>query len=352
MEQFAREVMSGRRRGLATNFLRAALWSAQWPYRCGVACKNSAFDFGLRQPLGAGVPVISVGNLTTGGTGKTPVVAFLANWFREAGIKVGLLSRGYKSLNAQANDEKLVLDQLCSGVPHWLNSDRVESAKQAVKDAGCELLILDDAFQHRRIFRDLDIVLIDALNPWGYGHCLPRGLLREPIHAIKRADLVFITRADLVRPEELTAIRAELVRHQQVATVVEFSFQPMALLNCQNETRPVIDVVGKRCLVFCGIGNPTSFEQTIKRLGANVADFIAFPDHHHFTEADLRHLGARVTAVSADMVLVTQKDLVKLRHAEIGNQPCWAVTIGPKVLRGDQILEHHLWRTLNCCKKQ
>ena len=97
MEQFAREVMSGRRRGLVASLLRAGLWSVQWPYRAGVACKNSAFDFGLREPFDVGVPVISVGNLTTGGTGKTPVVAMLANWFRDAGVKVGLLSRGYKS---------------------------------------------------------------------------------------------------------------------------------------------------------------------------------------------------------------------------------------------------------------
>lgn len=351
IEQFAREVMSGQRRGLTTSLLRAALWSAQWPYRSGVACKNFLFDFGLRQPFEPGVPVISVGNLTTGGTGKTPVVAFLANWFRDAGINVGLLSRGYKSLDNQSNDEKLVLDQLCPNIPHWLNSDRVQSAKQAVQDAGCELLILDDAFQHRRIQRDLDIVLIDALNPWGYAHCLPRGLLREPISAVERADLVLITRADLVHAEELTAIRTELVRHQHVATVAELSFQPMSLVNCDGETRSLIDVVGKRCVGFCGIGNPASFEQTLKRLGANVVDFVAFPDHHHFTDADIRQLADRAKSLSADMLLVTQKDLVKLDSSEIGERPCWAVTIGSKVLRGDQIIEHHLWKLMNRCKK-
>lgn len=350
MEQFAREVMSGRRRGLAAGLLRAGLWSAQWPYRCAVAGKNAAFDFGMREPFAAGVPVVSVGNLTTGGTGKTPTVAFLANWFRDAGINVGLLSRGYKSLETQANDEKLVLDQLCPDVPHWLSPNRIESAKKAVKDNGCELLILDDGFQHRRLRRDLDIVLIDALNPWGYGHCLPRGLLREPINSVTRADLVLITRADLVTPEELTAIRTELVRHQQVASVVELSFQPTALLNSQGATRPLTDVAGKRCLGFCGVGNPASFEQTLHRLGANVVEFIAFPDHHHFSKADFGQLAKCANEVSAEMLLVTQKDLVKLHRTEIGDQPCWAVTIGPKILRGDQILEHHLWAMLHRCK--
>ena len=165
MEQFARELMSGQTRGVAASLLRSVLWQAQWPYRLGVACKNAAFDFGLRRPFESGVPVVSVGNLTTGGTGKTPVVAFLANWFRDAGVQVGLVSRGYKSLSpgmsqasggrqppdasednppelhlsasgasrpplaeSPANDEKLVLDQLCPGVPHWLNADRIDSA--------------------------------------------------------------------------------------------------------------------------------------------------------------------------------------------------------------------------------
>ena len=384
MEQFAREVMSGRRRGLVASLLRAGLWSAQWPYRVGVTSKNLTFDFGLREPFDVGVPVISVGNLTTGGTGKTPIVAFLANWFRDAGLKVGLLSRGYKSLShregeapaepgskmdisaaarreprpperdealAVGNDEKLVLDQLCPGVPHWLNADRVDSAKRAVGEGGCELLILDDGFQHRRLHRNLDIVLIDALNPWGYGHCLPRGLLREPISSVRRADLVFITRADLVTPEALTAIRVELVRHQQVASVVELSFQPASLLNSEGATRPLSDVAGKRCVGFCGVGNPASFEQTLRRLGANVVDFVEFPDHHHFTEADRSRLAARAKDVAADMLLVTQKDLVKLLATEIGDRPLWAVTIGAKALRGDQILEHHLWAMLNRCQK-
>lgn len=343
--------MSGQRRGVAAGLLRAALWSMQWPYRGGVACKNFAFESGLRRPFDPSVPVISVGNITTGGTGKTPVVAFLANWFRDAGLKVGLLSRGYKSLTSQVNDEKLVLDQLCPGLPHWLNSDRIQSAKQAVHEAGCEMLVLDDAFQHRRIRRDLDIVLIDALNPWGYGHCLPRGLLREPVSSIRRADLVFITRADLVHADELTAIRAELVRHQHVATVVELAFKPTSLVNCEGESRSLIEVVGKRCVGFCGIGNPASFDQTLRRLGANVVDFVAFPDHHHFSEANLEQLAERAKFLSADILLATQKDLVKLNTARIGGLPCWAVTIGPKIIRGDQVLEHHLWKLMGHYKR-
>lgn len=345
MERFAREMMSGRRRGFATGALRAMMWGAQWAYRGAVACKNAAFDLGLRESFPTDVPVISVGNLTTGGTGKTPVVAFLANWFRDAGVQVGLLSRGYKSLKAEANDEKLVLDQLCPGIPHWLNSDRIASARQAVA-AGCQLLILDDGFQHRRLHRDLDIVLVDATNPWGYGHCLPRGLLREPVSSIERADFVLITRAEAIAAEELTAIRTVLARYNQVASVAELSFRPSQLINSAGQTKSIADGIGRRAFGFCGIGNPASFEESLRRLGVGVVAFEAFPDHHHFSVADLAHLAERAAALNADQLLTTQKDLVKIRETEIGGRPLWAVQIGTEVLRGSQFLEAQLWAML------
>lgn len=344
-EQFAREVMSGLKRGLMTSLLRAGLWSAQWPYRVGVACKNVAFDFRLREPFEVGVPVISVGNLTTGGTGKTPVVAFLANWFCDAGAKVGLLSRGYKSLDSQANDEKLVLDQLCPGVPQWLNPDRVLSSKRAVVD-GCNLLILDDAFQHRRVHRDLDIVLVDATNPWGYGHCLPRGLLREPIANIERADLVVVTRTDQVSAEELTAIRADLVRRNHIGTVIEVTFRPSQLINSAGETKTLSEVAGQRVFGFCGIGNPESFERTLRQLGSEVVGFQSFPDHHHFTTDDLTRIGERAKSTNADVLLTTHKDLVKIHETELRGRLLWAVQIGTEIIRGAPMLESRLWSIL------
>lgn len=345
LEQFVREVMSGRKRGLAACLLRAGLWSAQWPYRVGVGCKNVAFDFRLREPFEVGVPIISVGNLTTGGTGKTPVVAFLANWFRDAGAKVGLLSRGYMSIDLSANDEKLVLDQLCPGVPQWLNPDRILSAKRAVVD-GCNLLILDDAFQHRRIHRDLDIVLIDATNPWGYGHCLPRGLLREPIANIERADLVIVTRTDQVSTEELTAIRAELVRHNQVGTVIEVAFTPSQLINSVGQVKPLSELSGRRVFGFCGIGNPESFGQTLRQLGSEVMGFESFPDHHHFTPDDLARLAEQAQSSHAELLLTTHKDLVKIHDTELGSRPLWAVQIGTEIIRGAPMLEARLWSIL------
>lgn len=366
MEQFAREVMSGRKRGLVASLLRTGLWSAQWPYRIGVACKNVAFDFRLREPFEVGVPVISVGNLTTGGTGKTPIVAFLANWFRDAGVKVGLLSRGYKSLTqsnpkrergaegsspsltlrvGEVNDEKLVLDQLCPRVPQWLNPNRILSAKRAVVD-GCNLLILDDAFQHRRVHRDLDIVLVDATNPWGYGHCLPRGMLREPIASVERADLVVVTRTDQVSADELTTIRAELVRRNHIGTVIEVSFRPSQLINSAGQTRPLPEIADRRVFGFCGIGNPESFERTLRQLGSEVVGFESFPDHYHFTTDDLTRIGEQAKSTNAEVLLTTHKDLVKIRDTELGGRPVWAVQIGTEIIRGAPMLESRLWSIL------
>lgn len=375
MEQFARAVMSGRKRGFAASLLRAGLWMAQWPYCLGVTCKNVAFDFRFREPFEVGVPVISVGNLTTGGTGKTPIVAFLANWFRDAGANVGLLSRGYKSLTpshpkrqrgtepratvnhspslppsltlrvSEVNDEKLVLDLLCPGVPQWLHPDRILSAKRAVV-GGCNLLILDDAFQHRRVHRDLDIVLIDATNPWGYGHCLPRGLLREPIANIERADLVIVTRTDQVSAEELTAIRAELVRRNHIGTVIEVTFRPSQLINSAGHSKSLTGLVGQRVFGFCGIGNPVSFEQTLRQLGVTVVGFESFPDHHHFTSDDLAWLGEQATSANADVLLTTHKDLVKIPDTELAGRPLWAVQIGTEIVRGAPMLESRMWSIL------
>src|SRR5690606_8255127 len=136
-------------------------------YGAAVQWRNFAFDRGWYRVHRAGVPVISVGNLTTGGTGKTPLVAWLVHQLEQLGASPAILSRGYRSVDSHANDEKLVLDRLCPGVPHIQNPDRVAGARAALADGVCNLLVLDDGFQHRRLHRDLDLVLIDALNPWG-----------------------------------------------------------------------------------------------------------------------------------------------------------------------------------------
>lgn len=330
-------IISGRRRGPAAACARGALALCAVVYRMGVRVRNRRYDR-PGKTIAAGAPVISVGNLTTGGTGKTPVVAWIVRRLCESGRRPGILSRGYKSLASGVNDEKLLLERLCPDVPHVQNPDRVAGAREAINAHGCDVLVLDDGFQHRRLRRDVDIVLIDALNPWGYGHVLPRGLLREPRHGLRRASLVLITRADLVEPRQLTELRRKIARHTS-AVILTAEFRPTSLVDAAGATSPLTDLHRRAILAFCGIGNPNGFRRTLAsiepRLGA--AELITFPDHHHYGAADLERIATRACSRGADLLLTTEKDLVKL-PTTIDGRPVRAVRIGLQLPSGAEVL--------------
>lgn len=245
-----------------------------------------------------------------------------------------------------ANDEKLVLDQLCPGVPHLQNPDRVAAAQQAVRECGAQLLILDDGFQHRRLHRDLDIVLIDALNPFGYGRLLPRGLLREPIASLKRANLVVLTRADQCPPDDKQRILNQIAGFRGEQPVIEVRFAPVGLLNANGTTTKFESLNGRPVLAFCGIGNPEGFQKTLQQTELSVAEFVTFPDHHPYTADDLASLETRATRHHAAAVLTTQKDLVKLDRLQLADRPLWAVQIGTELLHGRELLEQRFQNVL------
>lgn len=345
MNDALRDLMSGRSRGFVPSMLRAGLGIAAAGYGVGVAWRNRRFDCGLGVHR-VGVPVVSVGNLTAGGTGKTPVVGLLASHFRRWGVNVTILSRGYKSLTeprpsarsplplgSQGNDEARVLDRLCPGVPHIQQPDRVAAAAEAVS-RGAELLILDDGFQHRRLARDLDIVLIDATNPFGYGNLLPRGLLREPVESLRRADLILLTRANTVSPER-KRLTVEAIRAVAPGPpVVEIDFPVTGLSNASGERRPVEHLEETPVLAFCGIGNPDGFGATLAAAGLRPAELIPFPDHHHYGPADLGRLWRRADAYGAAAAVTTLKDLVKIRSDALPGPsplPLWAVETGCEI---------------------
>ena len=341
MNDLLRDLMSGRSRGVLPATLRATLGAASVGYGLGVAWRNRRFDRGLGVTRAA-VPVISVGNLTAGGTGKTPVVALLANHFRRWGVNVALLSRGYGSLKpsphdgdagspSAGNDEARVLERLCPGVTHLQRVDRVSSAAEAVSTHGAELLILDDGFQHRRLARDLDLVLIDATNPFGHGHLLPRGLLREPMESLRRADLVLLTRADAVSPGRKRLIVETIRQVAPKPPVIEIAFPATGLLNASGERREVESLEETPLLAFCGIGNPDGFAATLAVAGLRPSELMTFPDHHHYAPADLLRVSRRAQAYGAAAAVTTLKDLVKVRSDALpgpGAVPLWAVETG------------------------
>ena len=344
---FYRDLISGTMSGYAPAAVRGALRALSWGYRAGTFARNRAFDVGLKHAHRAPVPVISVGNVTAGGTGKTPFVAFLANWFSDRGVRVALLSRGYRALPGRENDEKLVLDRLCPGVPHLQNPDRLASAERACREHGAQVLILDDGFQHRRLARDLDIVLIDALNPWGYGHLLPRGLLREPPSSLRRADIVVLTRADQCPPDVREQIRQQIAAIRGSGECVEVAYPPRMLVNAAGETTDLTSFSGQPVLAFCGLGNPEGFRQTLQREQFAIADFLSFPDHHHYAADDLAELERNAARAGVAGLITTEKDIVKIPRTELNGLPVWAVRIGARVVAGNSVICRELTRILS-----
>jgi len=347
-EAYHRALVSGESTGLQPALLRLGLSGLAVGYGLAMQARSLGYDGGWLETQHVSVPVISLGNITTGGTGKTPFAAFVAQWFRNHAVRVAFLSRGYGADPGAVNDEALVLNQLCPDVPHLQDPDRVASARIAIEELESQLLILDDGFQHRRLGRDLDVVLIDATNPWGYGALLPRGLLREPLSTLRRADLVVLTRVDGIAPEQLQHIRHRLERIRGTAECVETSFPVRRLVNSLGETAEWSSLVAGNVAAFCGIGNPTAFQGLLARRGLSVEGnrFRVFPDHHRYTREDVHDLCDWTDELGSPVVLTTQKDLVKLDIPRLHNSPLWAVEIGTEVQSGGDLLEQHFGKIL------
>ncbi len=340
-EGFYLNLVRGRRPGLMAGMLRAALTLASMPYAVGVTVRNRLYDWGWKRRERAQVPVVSIGNLTLGGTGKTPAVEYAARFYRRLGLRVAILSRGYGSA-AGRNDEALVLEENLPDVRHLQGVDRVALATIAVEKLASEVLILDDGFQHRRLHRDLDIVLVDATDPWGGGRLFPRGLLREPCRSLKRAGLVLLTRCDQVAPEELKVLREQVARMAPEAPLAESIHEPVHLAGANREA-PLELLRGRPVGAFCGIGNPHAFRQTLEALGSEVMAWEVFPDHHRYTREDVERLERWAGHLPPDaLVATTQKDLVKLRRSQLGGRPLWAVRIALRPTAGQEGLDRKL----------
>ena len=334
-------LVRGDRRGLGSSLARIGLGCVSLPYGIGVALRNIAYGRGWTKTHAAGVPVISVGNLTLGGTGKTPCVEWLANWCRARDLRVAILSRGYGA-EAGPNDEALVLEQNCPDVPHLQGADRAALAQVAVEELESEILILDDGFQHRRLGRDLDIVLVDATCPWGHGWLFPRGLLREPASSLGRADVVMLTRCDMTSPEALSRLHEEVRRHAPGTPLVESEHRPTAWVNGDREL-PIGSFAGRPVAAFCGLGNPDAFRRTLRSLGAEPIAWRTYPDHHAYSAADVDDLRRWASALPADAVIATtQKDLVKVRLDRLGDRELWALRISLHLRAGAEELTRKL----------
>ncbi|MEN6407796.1 MAG: tetraacyldisaccharide 4'-kinase [Thermoguttaceae bacterium] len=341
-----RDLQSGQRRGLSASMLRGLLHAIAWPYAAAVRWRNRRYDHGAARIQQVDATVISVGNMTLGGTGKTPLVGWLARWFIEQDVRPAVISRGYGSHHGRPNDEAVELQRLLPNVPHLQNPDRIAAAQEAIARFGVEAIVLDDGFQHRRIARQLDIVLLDALAPFGFERIFPRGMLREPLGGLRRADVVAISRADLVSPAEREAIWRTVERYAPQAIRAELAHKPCRLRSVQGTESSLESLHDRPVAAFCGIGNPAGFRRTVESLGCRLVGFREFPDHHRFEPAELDRLAAWASASGAEAVLCTGKDLAKLTAERLGDCPLWAVEIELNFLAGRDALETRLHKLL------
>jgi tetraacyldisaccharide 4'-kinase len=310
-----------------------------------VRLRNFSFDTGWLPAHRALVPVVSVGNLTLGGTGKTPLVEWVARWYRRRGVRVVILSRGFGQTGT-INDEGRLLEDNLPDVPHLQGPDRVALGRIAASELEAELIVLDDGFQHRRLARDLDLVVLDALDPFGHERLFPRGFLREPVSSLRRAAVAVLSRADLVTPAMRAAIRLRAERSAGPLQWVESRHEALELIDGDASASRLDSLSAASVAAFCGIGNPEGFRRTILPLCRELLGFREFPDHHNYRAADVVALERWARELGANLVLTTQKDFVKLRASVLGRIPLRALRIGLEIMNGAVIMDDVLARLI------
>lgn len=323
------------RGGLAIECLRApaAVFSAL------AAARGALYDRGLLPAVQVDAPVVSVGNLSAGGSGKTPMCAWLARHFEDRGRRVGLLSRGWGAATGEWNDEGRLLARLAPQAEQIQDRDRVRGALALVA-RGVDVVVLDDGFQHRRLARDLDLVLVDATRPWGLpgrtsknAPLLPRGLLRERPAALARASALVITRVDQVQSSDLLALRAELARVAPHVPIACARHRPLALRSLRRGVQPLEALRGEAVDCVSALGSPAAFERTLEDLGARLIERRRLPDHHRYVATDLDGLGA-----AGRIVVTSAKDATKLETLQLA-QDVWVLDIEFELVEGAAVLE-------------
>lgn len=325
-------------------------------YGFAIGIRNWLFDHGGFRSHRLKALVVSIGNITVGGTGKTPFVQMAAEWFSQKGVRTAVLSRGYggkgkgvrvvsdgKLLQTGvhlAGDEPVLLAKRLPGVPILVSPDRVESGKAAIRLFKSRVLILDDAFQHRRIRRNINIVLLNANRPFGNGTLLPAGPLREPLSSLKRADAVILTdaghsfsKADIKSFSRWTKAPVWLASHRPQNWV----------LHGTDKTSSLARLKGRRVLAFAGIGNPVSFEKSVQETGAVVSRFLRFADHYFYREKDIRRIEALADQLGVKAVVTTEKDGVRIISWK-GRIPLYCLRIRMDMVRGRAALKRMLFK--------
>lgn len=368
--QFIADVIYDRRHGRAAELAASCLYALSFLFHGIVRLRWYFYEHRILRNKPLGCLVVVVGNITVGGTGKTPVVEKFARTLHERGRKVAILSRGYKSkkepltkklwrklthgeedppkvvsdgkqvlLDSEiAGDEPFMLASNLPGVVVLCDKNRVKAGSYAIRHFGCDTLILDDGFQYLPLKGRLNLLLVDKTNPFGNQHLLPRGILREPIRHISRASYIFLTKSDGTRDDALL----ELIReHNSEAEIIECAHQPQYLQAVDGEERLPLDALkGARIAAFSGIAVPESFENMLRGFGAEIRYNKRFLDHHRFTRAEIEHLYEQAGAAGLDMIVTTEKDAVRLYRDIKPSIPLYFLRLEIDILSGEEDFEH------------
>lgn len=375
LEEFGTDLLYDRRHNFATVTIGSFLRGASWVFRGIVKTRATLYEQRILKSQYLGCVVIAVGNVTVGGTGKTPVVEKLARELQSRGRKVAILSRGYRSkpeskwhaiyrllthaeekpprivsngekvlLNSEvAGDEPFMLASNLPGVIVLTDKNRVKAGRYAIKEMGCDTLILDDGYQYLKLRSQINLLLIDQQNPFGNGCLLPRGILREPISGIRKAHAILFTKSTGTVPPDLL----KTVQHykRKDAEIIITRHAPQYLRSIDYRDRLELSALaGKRVAIFCGIAAPKSFENFIEKLGAIIVYKRHFPDHYRFSEEDIANVFKSANALQAEYVITTEKDAVRVSPNWLYPLPFYFLRIEVQILKGGRAFEHLLQR--------
>ncbi|RMH31838.1 MAG: tetraacyldisaccharide 4'-kinase [Nitrospirae bacterium] len=314
------------------------------PYGWAIQFRGYLYDRGWLSCHRLPRPVMSVGNVTVGGTGKTPVVIWLTQWLQSQGWRVGILSRGYGrsqpsrmvlvsdgqavvATPREGGDEPVLIARRCPGSIVAVGSDRYRVGRWVLEQYEVDCFVLDDGYQHRALHRDLDLVLIDATDYRGLSGLLPMGRLREPLSGIERATAVALTRAGVKESVQgVVRLLEEATGRSMDPILVDFSVRNFAHV-ATGMQEPVQWIQGKRVLLVCGIGNPSAFRTAVQDLGADIRGVRIYPDHHEYHRSEVEEMLTLARSQQAELILTTEKDAVKLQPWLGSQHPVWAACL-------------------------
>ena len=357
------------KKSIPAKLFLGVLYSFSLIYRSLVNFQLNLYKWGIAKQVKLDCFVISIGNITVGGTGKTPTAKLLARYIRDLGYKVAILNRGYRAkwkgevgivshgnqvfMSAdQAGDEAYLLARSLPDIPVLIGTDRTITGKYAVDNFNVDVVILDDGYQHWQLKRDLNILLVDAINIFGNGHMLPRGTLREPLNHLNRADVCLLTKVDQASKSACKEIRDTLAKYNDHALVVESTHKPLGFVEIgnlfsrkPNEILSVDMMKGHKVIAMSAIGNPASFEQTLNDIGAVITESLRFPDHHDYTEEEIRDVMHQAEEQGAEAIIITDKDAVKIPETLLCKKrpiPIYIISIEVTFIDETQVLFEYL----------